>query len=237
MKIGKIIARTAWKTALCILLLLILTFALTALVWPMTLGDLGAKWNISVLATTFTARGYDYSGDINDLGLTVERAVQFRDDHKIERYGSLLIGLEDFSAFADFKDGQLHTGIPSDYRTYVYGNISKAQYRQGKVEEAIATAKAGVELTGYLRNSALSYLVAEMAEDPDPDLMTREEIQKALAEYFKAFKEAFEANPAQENRTAYLNVCLDYYVFYRAIGDQYGMTEMEKLYNELSAQA
>lgn len=237
MNVGKIVARTAAKTALCILLLLILTFAVTALVWPMALGDLGAKWNISFLATTFTARGYDYSGDINDLGLTVERAVQYGDDRMIVLYGTALTEEEAFGDFADFKDGQLQAGIRSDYRSYVYGNIARAHFRQGRPDEAVTAAREGVALTGYVRNCALSYLVGELTDRSDPTLAEREAVRLALDDYFSEFATAYGEDPSEQNREAYLNVCLDYYSYFKYMDDAAGMARMEEIYEQLTAES
>lgn len=171
--VGKVIGKTALKTALIVLAVLIVGLAAFAGIFPGALSNLGDEIGSSYFAVVFSERQYLRSGDINDLGTLVERAIKYRDQDMTVTYSKELLAFEAdgrkiFDEYAAFKDEQLssYLGREYSYDDYINGNLAAALW-QNSPSEGILYASVGrfyVTQNRYGSNNSMTYAVNAFLE-------------------------------------------------------------------------
>ena len=171
--VGKVIGKTALKTTLIILVALIVCFAAFAGIFPGALSNIGDDIGSSYFAVVFSERQYQRTGDINDLGTLVERAIKYQNRDVTVTYSKELLtfeadGRKIFDEYAAFKDDQLssYLGREYSYDDYINGNLAAALW-QDKPSEAINYASVGrvyVTQNRYGSNNSMTYAVNAFLE-------------------------------------------------------------------------
>ncbi len=171
--VGKVIGKTALKTTIIVLVVLILACAAFAGFFPGKLSDLGDDIGSSYLAVVFSERQYQRSGDINDLGTLVERSIKYGKDETTVTYAKELLnfkadGTAIFEDYAAFKDEQMQEflGREYSYDDYINGNLAAALWTN-KAEEGILYAVCGklyVTQNRYGSNNSMTYAVEAYLE-------------------------------------------------------------------------
>lgn len=162
---NNIIAKTALKTLLVLIIAAILAFGVASLGFPQHMATLFENLNGYSFATGYAGLAYSYSRTIENLSRCVDDSILAGDYVNVINYGELLVSEEDFVAFAAERTSadreKLSTESASDYNYYhvVYGNLACAKYNRGDSEGALATAKESLpEGSGFPANNAYAAL-------------------------------------------------------------------------------
>lgn len=162
----RIAIKTALITVCAIIILGAAVFGIWILGFPQSMATVCEKTGNFSFAVTCASIRYKYTGEVGDLARCAEDGVMSGKDKYILKYGEMLISDEGFEDLCTAKDETLSAGeygeYRSDYKTYICGNVSAAQYRAGDIQKAVNTAgMSGVK--GYTK------LVIAVAENADAE--------------------------------------------------------------------
>ena len=151
---NKIILKSALITVAAIVLGALLVFTLWILISPQTMASSCEKTGNYTFAVTCADLRYKYTKDIKDLARCEEDSILSGKDSLIIKYGEKLVEEEGFADLCELKDKQLSevdygegAFITINYKAYICGHLSAAQYRSGNLEKAISAAEKGASFT------------------------------------------------------------------------------------------
>lgn len=163
----KLIFKTALKTVILVLVLVILTVCLITVFSPMTLAKFNKKLGNNNLAASYTIIEYNRQKDINDLADIVELSILAKNNKRVLKYSELLISHTKFDKYCDFIDSKNNNNnIYASYRQYIYGWNIRAEYMNGDKDSALEKAKS-VMPDDYSINNCMQYLVSVVIENND----------------------------------------------------------------------
>lgn len=164
-RLFKVITKTAFKTILALLLILIIGAAVWFLGFPQSLATIGEKTDNYAFAVPCAALRYSYTKDAEDLARCVEDSIFSGKNSYIIKYGKKLIARGDFDSLCEKKDGELETaGFPAGYKQYICGYVAAAMYAQSDLEGAIALAQEANGKESFVKNNALAVLSIRVAD-------------------------------------------------------------------------
>lgn len=136
MKLQKFILKTAFSTLIICLTVLVFIFNIFVIISPKVSADLMENLNIKQISLPLSISAYKRSKNINDIAVLIERAVKYEDYQIIITYIPELKNLDDYDAFAEYKDSQ-GVSIVSDYKSYIDGNYLIALFNSKKFDECL----------------------------------------------------------------------------------------------------
>lgn len=158
----KVIVKTALKTLLAAIIILVLAFAGLSLGYPSGMASFFERCGWYSFAKGYASLSYTYSGNIEDLARCFNDGVMANDDGSTVKFGGELIEKDGFDGLCERETERL--GI--NYRHFVYGNVSCAKYRRGDKNGALDTAvKAFADKNSFPVNNALTQLAGTARGD------------------------------------------------------------------------
>ncbi len=144
---NKLVIRTALITVAILAFSALAVFSLWILCSPQTMASACERTGNYPFAATCADLRYKYTKNVGDLARCAEDGILSGKDGLIVRYGGLLIADKDFDSLCAkkdeaLKDGQ-YGGYTADYKSYICGHLSAAQYRKGDFSEALKSAEFG----------------------------------------------------------------------------------------------
>ena len=144
---SKIILKTALITISALILSAVAVFSLWILISPQSMVTVSEQiCNYSFAATCADIK-YRYSGEEEFLIISAEDAILAENNTKIVKFCSNFVGYERFEEICREKDEQFKNGefklYTKDYRSYIFGSLSAAQYEKDDLDGAISNAAKG----------------------------------------------------------------------------------------------
>ncbi len=178
MRTDRVILRAFLTTLISIFCLFGVMLLLLCILFPATVMQLTYDLGMDKSSVKYAARAYDRTDDVYYAAFALETSILIEDDksaERIEEYGLLLIADDEFETYSQYRNDLISDGndetdeqakVTLPYQQYVYGQVTIAQYAQGKKTEAIDTAFAGLDGTFPESNAAaILYLTALQADD------------------------------------------------------------------------
>lgn len=171
----KIVVKSAVKTVLAILAVLVVVFAVFNFAFPQHMATFTENIGNYSLAVKYASLRYSYTGDSMDLARCFEDSVSLGNDDYIIKYGEELVAKDDFASvcerkeeeFFELNDKYFGEDVAYDYNQRVKGKLAVAYYRGGEVEKAVNYALAANGCESFASGNALVslYLAVKDAGD------------------------------------------------------------------------
>lgn len=173
----KIVVKTAVKTVLAILAVLVVVFAIFNFAFPQHMATFMESIGNYSLAVKYSSLRYSYTGDSMDLSRCFENSVSLGNDDYIIEYGEELVAKEDFSSVCELKEKEFYElddkyfneDVVYDYNQRVKGKLAVAYYHNGEDERAINYAFAANGTESFISGNALITLYLEIRSENDSE--------------------------------------------------------------------
>ncbi len=171
----KIVVKTAVKTVLAILAILVVVFAVFNFAFPQHMATFSENIGNYSLAVKYSALRYSYTGDGMDLARCFEDSVSLGNDDYIIKYGEELTARQDYSSvcdrkeqeFAELNDKYFGENVTYDYNQRVNGKIAVAYFHKGDDENAVLVALCANGTESFVSGNALATLYLEIIAEGD----------------------------------------------------------------------
>ncbi len=187
----KLVVKTAVKTVLIILGILIAVFAIFNVAFPQHMATVMESVDNYALAVKYANMRYYYTKDGMDLARCFDDSVLSHDDELIIEYGELIVGHSEYEEIC-LKKNELFGGR-FDYNQKVKTSLSLSYYNTGLTLKAIELASSVTGTDGFAEGNALVVLSAAVRSNSDAE---------GAAEICKVLDVI---NPTQKNEVSYLN--------------------------------
>ena len=180
MRVDKVIIRAAVSTLVAILVLFAVMVLALVFIFPSTMMQIAYNLGMDGTSVSCAKRAYAYTDETYYIAFATEVAIGSDDDEEIEACGLSFIN-DDKVAFEEYCAAyqQKLGNVNGEYEQYVYGQVSLAQYRQGKKAEAVETAFSGLSATFPQNNAAVILLLtAKNAGDNETLLLIDQKMQQ-----------------------------------------------------------
>lgn len=161
----KVVLKTALKTILAVLVVIIIGFTVLSLGFPKTMASFFEDGGSYSFAAGYASLSYSYSGDVADLARCVHDYIAADRDDKVSQFGDDLIKHENFSEYCKSETERL--GL--DYKQYVCGKIAVSKYKTGDKQGAMKTVDGALTEVGFPANNAFVQLLLTVKEKNDKD--------------------------------------------------------------------
>lgn len=161
----KLVVKTAVKTVLVILGVIVVIFAIFNFAFPQHMATLTESMGNYSLAVKYASLRYSYTHDCADLARCVDDSILLGNDAYILQYGEEIIAHGDFDEYCRKKEEEMGGGY--DYRSKVLTKVAVSYYNTGRVRQAIdiASELCGTSSFGY--GNALMALCARIKSNSD----------------------------------------------------------------------
>lgn len=171
----KIVVKTAVKTVLAILIILVVVFAVFNFAFPQHMATFSESIGNYALAVKYSSLRYSYTGDSMDLARCFDDSVSFGNDDYIIVYGEELVAKEDFPSvcsrkekeFYELNDKYFGDDVAYDYNQRVKGKLAVAYYHKGEGEKAVDFALAANGTKSFASGNAIATLYLEIKAEGD----------------------------------------------------------------------
>lgn len=177
-QVEKLVIKTAVRTVLVLLILLVAAFAVLSFGFPGYMSDVTRNLGAYDMALAYCRLNYSYTGDSMDLADCFELCVLTDDDGGIISSGEELVLKPDFAdvcknmeqALGELSDEYLDgEQLVMDYSQRVKGKLAAAYYRADETIKAIDYAFAANGADSFRSGNALIALSAEIRTARDGD--------------------------------------------------------------------
>lgn len=177
MRTDKVIWRSILTTLLAIALLFGTLLFILCVIFPASMMEITYDLGMNKASVKYAERAYKRTDDVYYAAFATETSILLEDNAKIEENGLRLINDDTFLQYCTLRNEEIAKGnetaaenerVSITYEQYVYGQVTMAQYQQGKKADAIVTAFVSIE-KGFPKNNAaaLLYLTARKIEDEE----------------------------------------------------------------------
>ncbi len=195
----KLVVKTAVKTVLIILGVLIAVFAVFNFAFPQHMATVTESMGNYSLAVKYASLRYSYTGEGDDLARCFEDSVLLGNDKYVIQYGDELTNRMDFDRICENKS--LRMGGGYDYRHYVLGKLAVSYFKSGRKQEAVELAYEANGNESFAYGNALMSLssAAKTAKDAETcsaiieKLDTLNPLKSEEIEYVKEVKSSLRA--------------------------------------------
>lgn len=167
-KLEKLVVKTAVKTVLIILGILVAVFAVFNFAFPQHMATVTESMGNYSIAVKYAWLRYTYTGDGEDLSRCFDDSVLLGNDKYILQYGEELTNLNEFERICEKKNQRMGAGY--DYRHYVLGKMAVANYNTGKKQEAVELAAEANGTESFAYGNALMSLSAVARSEKDAEV-------------------------------------------------------------------
>lgn len=154
----KLVVKTAVKTVLVILGVVLVVFAIFNFAFPQHMATFTEGIGNYPLAVKYASLRYSYTGDGEDLSRCFDDSVLAENDVAVVEYGDKLIARSDFDRLCFERDNKM--GVGYDYRHSVYRKLAVSYYRTGRKEESVELASKANGTLSFTYGNALMSLSA-----------------------------------------------------------------------------
>lgn len=178
----KLVVKTAVKTVLIILGILIAVFAIFNFAFPQHMATATESIGNYDLAVKYASLRYYYTKSCDDLARCFDDSVLLGKDEYILQYGEQLISHRDYDYVCERKNSR-QTGSGYDYNHWVKSKLAISHYNNGNVDRAFKIALEDNGLERFVYANVYMSLASRIRSKNDVDtankLMTvLEEIEK-----------------------------------------------------------
>lgn len=190
MRTDRVIFRSILTTLVSVIALFGVMLLLLCLIFPATMMEITFDLGMMKSSEKYAGKAYNRTGDVYYAARAMETSVLLEDMAKIEENGLLFIQDDEFLEYCQIRNESVAKDnetakedekISSTYQQYVFGQVTMAQYAQGKKTEAIGTAFASLG-GGFPKNNAAAwlYLTANKTGDTDTALVIKTKLETLL---------------------------------------------------------
>lgn len=165
-KFERIVVKTAVKTVLILLGIVIVSLGVLNIAFPQYMATFTENIGNYSLAVKYASLRYTYTGDVYDLARCVDDSILSGKDEFILEYGEKLIGSDGYEQVAEYKNTQVLNGA-MDYGLFVSGKVAAAKYSLGDFDGALELALASNGATSFKKGNPLAALAAKVRERDD----------------------------------------------------------------------
>ena len=160
MRTDKVILRSFLTTLLAIALLFGTMLLILCLIFPASMMEITYDLGSYKSSVKYANRAYKRTDDVYYAAFATETAILLEDSALIEENGLRLIADDTFLQYCVVRNEEIAQNnatateeekVSLTYEQYVYGQVTMAQYSQGKKTEAITTAFASLGGAWYFR--------------------------------------------------------------------------------------
>lgn len=197
----KLVVKTAVKTVLIILGILIAVFAVFNFAFPQHMATATENIGNYDLAVKYASLRYYYTKDCGDLARCFDDSVLSGKDEYILRYGEQLVEHSGYGDVCERKNAQQTGGY--DYDRWVKGKLSVSYYNTGNTEKAVETAAADNGNKSFAYGNALMSLASRIRAANDKEAAVR------ILAVLEIIEDEFEKTPpADEAESGYLTTVI-----------------------------
>lgn len=167
----KLVVKTAVKTVLIILGVLIVVFAVFNFAFPQHMATVTESMGNYSLAVKYASLRYHYTKDCDDLARCFDDSVLCGNDKYVLDYGNRLIEHQGYEQVCREKNLR-QTGSRYDYDHWVMSKIAVSTYNTGKPYEAIQLAAADNGTESFEDGNALMAVCVRIKGEKDKDAAT-----------------------------------------------------------------
>lgn len=150
---NNVIAKTALKTVLAVLIAAAVAFGVASLGFPAQMASLFENMGAYSFASGYASLAYTYSGKCSDLARCLDDSIFAGDDRNIVNFGDQLLARGDFADYCSTRNDV-------NYSQYASRNVACAKYRSGDKEGALKVAQDSLG-SGFPVNNAVAALAVE----------------------------------------------------------------------------
>lgn len=163
-----IVIKTALKTLLVVVMVLIVAFATASLGFPGRMATLFENMGAYSSATGYANLAYKYSDTVENLARCMDDSIFAGNDKKIVKYGDMLVEYEDFISYAEERTAAL--GGEVNYYYFVYSNLACAKFNCGDKDGALDMAKIAMQdVKDFPINNTYAILAIQAARNSDTE--------------------------------------------------------------------
>ncbi len=168
-QVEKVVVKTAVRTVLAILAVLIVAFAVASFGFPQYMASVCENLGNYSLALRYSALRYSYTDDSLDLARCFENSVSLGDPDSIIKYGEELVAKSDFTDVCHYQEAEFGKlsdiyldgeSLGFDYEQRVKGKIATAYYLNGDAARAADYALEANGTQSFRSGNALIQLYA-----------------------------------------------------------------------------
>ncbi|MBQ1942172.1 MAG: hypothetical protein II368_00805 [Clostridia bacterium] len=164
---NKLIAKTAFITAVILVALSVIWISLAALFSPAKFAKAATGLGMYRTGANFQEIAYTRRPNTENLGTLIDYAVAGKSNKHLVKYCPKIMEASDYASYCAYRDGAVNDGaITGAYAQYVCGSYALALYRTEKKEEALSAIRLTVN-DAYPANNAVQYLLYEVIERED----------------------------------------------------------------------
>lgn len=167
----KIVVKTAVKTVLVILGVIVVLFAIFNFAFPQHMATLTESMGNYSLAVKYASLRYYYTDDCADLARCVDDSILLGNDAYVLQYGEEIVARSDFEDYC--RKMEEENGDGYDYRAKVLTKVAISYYNTGRVDEAINTSSELCGTSSFVYGNALMALCARIKSNSDASAAAR----------------------------------------------------------------
>lgn len=167
----KIVVKTAVKTVLIILGILIAVFAVFNFAFPQHMATATESIGNYDLAVKYSLLRYNYTKKCEDLARCFEDSVLLGEDKYILEYGEKLTAHVNYEEVCKSKNEQ-QSGSRFDYKHWVNSKLAVSYYNTGEKTKAITLASEDNGTQSFVYGNALMSLAASIRSAADGEAAT-----------------------------------------------------------------
>ena len=167
--VDKLVVKTAVKTVLIIVGILVILFAVVNFGFPQHMATATESIGNYALAVKYADLRYKYTKKVEDLARCFDDSVLLGDDKIIIEYGEKLISHEGYEALCDEKNEEFSYVSTYDYDIWVKAKICVSVYNTGERGAAILRAQEYNGKTSFPYGNPLMSLAMQIFKKKDAE--------------------------------------------------------------------
>lgn len=167
----KIVVKTAVKTVLIILGVLVVVFAVFNFAFPQHMATATESIGNYDLAVRYSQLRYNYTKKCEDLARCFEDSVLLGNDGYVIDYGEKLTAHKDYEEVCKVKNEE-RSGSRYDYKHWVNSKLAVSYYNTGEKSKAITLASDDNGTESFVYGNALMSLAAHIRAAGDGEAAT-----------------------------------------------------------------
>ncbi|MCM1546620.1 MAG: hypothetical protein NC033_06280 [Clostridiales bacterium] len=191
----KLVVKTAVKTVLIILGIIIAVFAVFNFAFPQHMATATESIGNYDLAVKYASLRYYYTKNSDDLARCFDDSVLLGKDEYILQYGEQLVNHRDYAYVCERKNSR-QTGSGYDYDHWVKGKLAVSYYNTGKTQKAVEMAAESNGNKSFAYGNALMSLAVYIRAEHDV------EAANAILEILEQIE------PAEQKEQGYLTTVI-----------------------------
>lgn len=170
--VDKLVVKTAVKTVLIIVGILVILFAVVNFGFPQHMATATESIGNYALAVKYADLRYKYTKKVEDLARCFDDSVLLGDDEIIIVYGEKLVAHDDYKTFCEEKNEEFSYLSTYDYDVWVKAKICVSIYNTGERGAAILRAQEYNGKTSFPYSNPLMSVAMQIFKKKDAESAT-----------------------------------------------------------------